>query len=113
MPQLPEGEEDTGLWQWNTGQTTRKIIVNTDWSYVYRVSYINSRGVESRLAFFISTTDEGEPVGIKGTKGEGARNGKEMGTAYDLQGRCVSMTSAPVPVPPKGVYIVNGRKVMR
>lgn len=113
IPQLPEGEEDTGLWQWNTGQTTREIIVNTDWSYVYRISYINSRGVESRLAFFISTTDEGEPVGIKGTRGEGAKKGKEMGTAYDLQGRCVSLTSVPIPAQPKGVYIVNGKKVVR
>ena len=30
IPQLPEGEEDTGAWQWNTGETTREITVNTE-----------------------------------------------------------------------------------
>lgn len=29
MPQLPEGEEDTGNWKWNTGETTKDITITT------------------------------------------------------------------------------------
>ena len=108
MPQLPDGEEDTGKWQWNTGETTREITVNTDWSYVYRVTYTNSRGVESRLAFFISTTDKGEPVGIKECLAPSTSTNRvaKEGTAYDLQGRAVRRFRA------NNTYIVNGKKVM-
>ena len=53
MPQLPEGEEDTGRWQWNTGETTRDITVSTDKSYIYRVTYTNKNGIESQLCFSI------------------------------------------------------------
>lgn len=108
MPQLPDGEEDTGKWQWNTGETTREITVNTDWSYVYRVTYTNSRGIESRLAFFISTTDKGEPVGIKECLAPSTSTDRvtKEGTAYDLQGRAVRRFRA------NNTYIVNGKKVM-
>ena len=108
MPQLPDGEEDTGKWQWNTGETTREITVNTDWSYVYRVTYTNSRGVESRLAFFISTTDKGEPVGIKECLAPSTSTNRvtKEGTAYDLQGRVVRRFRA------NNTYIVNGKKIM-
>ena len=51
MPQLPEGEEDTGLWSWNTGETTRDITVTTDRSYIYRATYTNAAGVKSYLCF--------------------------------------------------------------
>ena len=34
MPQLPEGEEDTGLWRWETGEETRNITVATDRSHI-------------------------------------------------------------------------------
>lgn len=54
MPQLPEDEEDTGLWHWNTGETTRNITVITDSSYIYRVSYTNQHGVKSQLSFAIA-----------------------------------------------------------
>ena len=57
MPQLPEGEEDTGRWQWNTGETTRDITVTTERSFMYRVTYTNKNGVESQLCF---------PVAVKG-----------------------------------------------
>ncbi len=62
MPQLPEGEEDTGLWQWNTGETTRNIDVTTDRSYVYRVTYTNSRGITSRQAFSIAAMGDSNPI---------------------------------------------------
>ena len=58
MPQLPEGEEDTGLWKWNTGETTRDITVTTDRSYIYRVTYTNARGIESQLCFSIAATTD-------------------------------------------------------
>lgn len=107
MPQLPDGEEDTGKWQWNTGETTREITVNTDWSYVFRVTYTNSRGVESRLAFFISTTDKGEPVGIKECLAPAPANVSEPveGAVYDLQGRPVKHLRA------HNTYIMNGKKI--
>ena len=54
MPQLPDGEEDTGRWQWNTGATTRDITVTTDRSYIYRVTYTNQNGIESQLCFPIA-----------------------------------------------------------
>jgi len=54
IPQLPEGEEDTGLWTWNTGQHTREITVPTSRSRVYRVTYTNRKGIESQLSFSIA-----------------------------------------------------------
>ena len=53
MPQLPEGEEDTGLWEWNIGATGRKLNITADKSYIYRVTYTNRNGVKSQLAFSI------------------------------------------------------------
>ncbi len=58
MPQLPEGEEDTGLWRWDTGETTRDITVTTDRSHIYRVTYTNARGVQSQLAFALAVTGD-------------------------------------------------------
>ena len=72
MPQLPKGEEDTGLWRWNTGETTRDITVTTDRSYIYRVTYTNKNGVESQQCFSIATAadcipDELSPTITVGT----------------------------------------------
>lgn len=64
MPQLPDGEEDTGQWQWNTGETSRDITVTTDRSYVYRVTYINTRGIESQLCFSIAAKGDCTPDGL-------------------------------------------------
>jgi hypothetical protein len=89
IPQLPEGEEDTGAWQWNTGETTREITVNTDWSFVYRVTYTNALGIQSHLAFFIATTDKGQPVGIKRIKSSSLNNRLEANAYFDMSGRRV------------------------
>ncbi len=61
MPQLPDGEEDTGLWKWNTGETTKDITVNTDYSYVYRATYTNKNGIESEQAFSIAVEGDCTP----------------------------------------------------
>lgn len=54
MPQLPAGETDTGLWQWNTGETTKDITVTTDKSFVYRATYTNAHGVKSYQSFSLA-----------------------------------------------------------
>ena len=61
MPQLPDGEEDTGNWKWNTGETTRNITVTTDKSYIYRVTYTNKNGIESQLCFPIAAKADCTP----------------------------------------------------
>ena len=58
QPQLPEGEEDTGKWSWNTGESSREITVSSDRSYIYRVTYTNAQGVESQLPFFIAAAGD-------------------------------------------------------
>ncbi len=64
MPQLPEGEEDTGLWQWETGEQTRDITINTDRSQIYRVTYTNGNGVKSQQCFAIAVEDDCNPTTI-------------------------------------------------
>lgn len=61
MPQLPEGEEDSGQWLWNTGATTRDITVDTDRSYLYRVTYTNTRGIQSEQMFSIAVEGDCTP----------------------------------------------------
>lgn len=61
MPQLPDGEEDTGLWQWNTGATTREITVNTERSFIYRATYTNRNGVKSQQSFSIAVKNDCTP----------------------------------------------------
>lgn len=54
-PQLPAGANNTGKWQWNTGETTQDITVTTDKSYLYRVTYTNENGVKSEQVFAIAS----------------------------------------------------------
>ena len=113
IPILPDGEEDTGQWQWNTGETTREITVETGWSYIYRVTYTNKNGAKSQLAFSIATTDKGTPVGISApqVKNEELRVKNGAGTVYDLQGRRVGSASSFSSLSPKRIYISGGKKV--
>lgn len=53
-PQLPDDEEDTGKWLWNTGETTRDITITADHSYMYRATYVNANGVSSDQLFSIA-----------------------------------------------------------
>ena len=61
MPQLPEGAEDSGQWQWSTGETTRQITVKADRSYIYRVSYTAQNGAVSHQAFAIAVSGDAAP----------------------------------------------------
>ena len=114
IPQLPDGEEDTGLWQWNTGETTREITVNTDWSYIYRVTYTNARGIPSQLAFFISTTDKGTPMNIeKKYLNTSDDNRENVGGVYDLNGRLIANSTFDIKHSErKGFFLVNGKKMI-
>ena len=51
---LPDGETDTGLWQWDSGETSRELTVTADRSRVYRVTYTNVYGVQSEQTFTIA-----------------------------------------------------------
>ncbi|MBQ7471865.1 MAG: alginate lyase family protein [Prevotella sp.] len=67
MPQLPEGEEDTGLWSWNTGETTRNITVSTNKSFIYRVTYTNQHGVKSEQMFSLAAEGDCRPSKVTGS----------------------------------------------
>jgi hypothetical protein len=60
IPQLPEGTNDTGKWQWETGETTRQITVKADHSYIYRVTYTAENGAQSTAAFAIAVSGDAQ-----------------------------------------------------
>ena len=64
MPQLPEGESDTGKWLWSTGETTRNITVTANNSHVYRVTYTNQNGVESQQVFTLAVMGDCQPTKV-------------------------------------------------
>lgn len=66
-PQLPDGETDTGLWRWNTGEQTRDITVTTDRSQAYRVTYTNARGIDSELLFTLAVEGDNRPASVEGS----------------------------------------------
>ena len=94
MPQLPEGEEDTGKWLWNTGEQTRDITVQTDRSYIYRATYTNRHGIESQLSFAIAADGDCRPdlltpsITYQG-------NTTESTTIDVLYGKSVTLSVAP------------------
>ena len=61
MPQLPEDAEDSGLWIWSTGETTRNITVKADHSYIYRVCYTADNGARSYQSFAIAVCGDAKP----------------------------------------------------
>ncbi len=61
---LPDGEEDTGEWLWNTGETSRSISITAYRSYVYRVCYTNRKGVKSYQSFAIAVTGDCMPSAL-------------------------------------------------
>ena len=95
MPQLPEGTEDSGLWQWNTGQTTKDISVTTDRSAVYRVTYTNQKGVKSEQVFTVAV--EGDCMPSR-TKQSIHANGEQIGdtTATVFYGDKLTLSASDV-----------------
>ena len=65
LPQLRDSSEDSGQWQWNTGETTRNLTVTANESYVYRVCYTNKHGVKSYLCFSIAVQGDCEPTPVE------------------------------------------------
>ena len=65
LPQRRAGSEDSGQWQWNTGETTRNLTVTANESYVYRVCYTNKHGVKSYLCFSIAVQGDCEPTPVE------------------------------------------------
>lgn len=61
IPQLPAGTDDTGLWQWETGETTRQITVKADHSQIYRVAYTAANGTTSEQSFAIAVAGDAVP----------------------------------------------------
>ena len=83
MPQLPEGEEDTGLWQWNTGEQTKDITIQADRSYIYRATYTNKNGVKSEQMFSIAVEGDCTPSATNGSiYANGELVGDTVATVY-------------------------------
>ncbi len=61
IPQLPDGTDDTGLWQWESGETTRQITVYADRSHIYRVRYTAANGTTSEQSFAIAVAGDAVP----------------------------------------------------
>ena len=91
---LPAGETNTGKWQWNTGQKTQSITVNTDKSYAYRVTYTNKNGVTSEQLFTIAVEGDCLPSTATQTIKVGDETVGEDAVTVE-QGTSVVLTIAP------------------
>ena len=57
---LPEGETDTGQWEWEHGVTGENhCTIAADHSGIYRVTYTNAKGVKSTQMFSVAVRGEG------------------------------------------------------
>ena len=81
-PQLPEGEENTGKWQWESGETSQEITVTADASRMYRVKYTNKNGIDSELCFTIAVL--------------GDCNASDVGVTIESGGKSVSSNTMEV-----------------
>ncbi|WP_162198235.1 LamG-like jellyroll fold domain-containing protein [Geofilum rubicundum] len=61
IPVLPDGEVDTGIWEWNTGVTGKDLEITADSSGLYRVYYTNSRGITSTQLFSVAVDGDAWP----------------------------------------------------
>ncbi|MDR0714947.1 MAG: alginate lyase family protein [Bacteroidales bacterium] len=57
-PLLPDGTADTGNWLWSTGATTRELEITANSSALYRVTYTDANGVESKQVYSIAVTGD-------------------------------------------------------
>lgn len=78
-PQLPLDEVDTGEWLWDDGTKAQVRVVFPEKSTVYRVVYVNSKGVKTAQAYFIAVKGDCVMTDIKPvitTKDETTYTGK-------------------------------------
>ncbi len=61
IPTLPDGVTDTGNWTWESGETTKDLEITADNSGVYRVAYINEKGVKSEQVYTIAVQGDCQP----------------------------------------------------
>ena len=93
---LPDGETDTGKWQWEDGATGSQRQVTADHSGIYRVTYTNAKGVESTQMFSVAVRGEG----MHGTLSATATYNSESFACGDTTeikmavGRTLSITTA-------------------
>ena len=64
IPQIPDGEENTNLWEWNTGQKTQNLDIIVNKSFAYRVTYTNANGIKSEQLFTLGV--QGDCLPSKG-----------------------------------------------
>lgn len=95
MPQLPEGEEDTGQWQWESGETTRDITVTTDRSHIYRVTYTNKNGIKSSLCFPIAVAGDCCPDVLIPSISVAGGEASEVSRIDVLYGKSLTLSVAP------------------
>ncbi len=62
---LPEGEEDTGLWEWEDGVKGHQRTETIQHAGLYRLYYTNSKGVKSTQLFSVSVIGEGIKASIE------------------------------------------------
>ncbi len=104
-PQLPDGEDDTGLWQWNTGATTRELEIVADESRLYRVTYTNRNGVESQLMFSICVQGDCRPCTLTPASTCNDVTSAVPTAVHDLSGRTAAASD-------NGFFIGQGRKLI-
>ena len=63
-PELPEGTEDTGNWEWSTGEKTKNIEKTFEESRIITVTYTNNKGVKSRQMFSIAVNGDCRPENL-------------------------------------------------
>lgn len=96
LPQLPEGEENTGKWLWNTGETTQDITVITDRSYIYRVTYTNKQGVQSQQCFSIAVENDNTPTRIVPAVTYEGKTTEGICTVDVIYGQTVTLSATPL-----------------
>lgn len=64
MPQLPDDEEDTGIWLWDSGESTKDITIVANKSQLHRVTYTNSHGIQSHQVFAIAVQGDCQPTQV-------------------------------------------------
>lgn len=95
MPQLPDGEEDTGHWLWDTGETTRSLTVTTDRSHVYRVTYTNANGIQSQQCFPIAVENDCTPTRLTPSITYDGKTFDDADSIEVIYGQTVSLSIAP------------------